>query len=222
MSSHKKTTKKFASGQGGGSRLIGLRDFRKNLERDFFAESQISWKLDKDGITTNLIVNLNCNFSLTESLFHLNNGNWGGFLVESQEAPKFEQSIQELVNKNNRPIEIVEFCLNLRDTSLIISKIYPRSITDYLGAILPAISSNFVHFTKGLTEMPFEIFVPVFIEHTQKQAIDSIDTNNVKGSTRGYFDYWGLYFESNAEKDAVIYDVKNKNIIEGDFFLLDY
>ena len=219
MPNHNKSTKTNITGKVEGLKLYGLDTFRKNLERDFYAVADISSKPDKDGFTTNLVIDLKCNFSLTQCLFHLNTGNWGGFLTESQEVPKFEKSIQELIDKNKNPLDIIELSINLRDTSLIISKIYPNSIQDYLGAILPAISANFIHFTKGLTEMPFEIFFPVFLDQTPLGSVNAASGKNLKSLTKGYFNYWGLYFESNAEKDAVIYDVKNKTITKGDFSL---
>ncbi|RNC89871.1 MAG: hypothetical protein ED555_10485 [Allomuricauda sp.] len=218
MPNSKKTPATPSTNYGANPIVSGLGEFRKSLDRDFFAESEVTTRWDKDGVTANLTLNLNCNLNLTECLFHLNNGNWGGFLVESKQAPKFERLVRNLTKKNEMPLEIAEFCVNFKDTSLIVSKIHPQSIPDYLGAILPEICANFVHFTKGLTEMPFEIFVPVFLEPVPQ----SNEQSPMKPTHKGYFDYWGLYFESNADMDARIYDVKNKKIMEGDFLLLDY
>ncbi len=220
--SNQKNTKRGYIPNNGGPHIFGVDEFRKSLERDFFADSEITLKKDRDGHTTNLIVNLYCNFGLTESLFQLNNGNWGGVLPENQEIPKFERAIQKLSEHNHNEVDLAELSINFKDSSLIITKIYPRSISDYLSAILPAISANFVHFTKGMTEMPFEIFIPVFVEQTMTIGSSGANYRKLHNIAKGYFDYWGLYFESNADKDASIYDVRNKNIIEGDFFFLDY
>lgn len=221
MSNQKKTQKKYFSDKFGEFQLLGIDEFRKSLERDFFATAEISWTRDIDNGTTDLIVNLECNFDLTEILFHLNNGTWGGFSSENNTIPNFQKSIEKLTEQNKNKVDITELSINLKDTSLIVTKIYPQSILDYLAAILPAISANFVHFTKGLTELPFEIFVPVFIEQTLSMGTSSTSCRKQHSISKGYFDYWGLYFESNIEKDASIYDVRNKSIIDGDFFLLD-
>ncbi len=219
MPKQNKPTKKITLSKGDEAHLFGLQNFKKSLEKDFFAECNITHNLGDDNLTTNLIVSLNCNFNLTDILFHLNNDNWGGFLVENKEVPRFERSIQDLIVKNERPLDILEFSIYLKDTSLIISNIYPQSITDSLGTILSTVSANFVHFTKGLTEMPYEIFLPVFKDKTFTDLCQSNFCTKHKECRKGYFDYWGLYFESNIENDPVIYDVKNKTITEGDLLL---
>jgi hypothetical protein len=77
-----------------------------------------------------------------------------------------------------------------------------------------------VYFTKKFTETPYEIYIPVFeedhFENDTKLKNIRIGNNNKKD----YFEYWGLYFDS--EKDAVIYDLKNKSIIFGDLFMLNH
>src|SRR3546814_10744827 len=94
------------------------------------------------------------------------------------------------------------------------------SIPMHWDAIISEMGSHFVYFTKGLTEMPFEIYLPVFIGTTNENiptllTISTEETYNQKD----YFRYWGLYFES--QEDAVIYDLESKSIIEGDLFMLN-
>lgn len=199
--------------------LFGLNTFKNHLERDFFANATVREVLNKEN-SIDLIIELDCNFGLTESLFYLNNGNWGSFYTsksKENEASPFQIALFNLSEENNVNVDISELSINLRDTSIVITKIYNNSVSDQLGNILCAISENFVHFTKGLSEMPYEIFVPVFEE--LDQGVISIG-NSTKKSKTDYFDFWGLYFESNT--DSVIYDLKSKSIIdEGDFLLLN-
>ncbi|GMN04941.1 hypothetical protein MTsPCn5_03290 [Croceitalea sp. MTPC5] len=210
------------SDQNGQNDLVllnGLHKFQKSLERDFYADSLIKTVHGK-GDTTELVLELDCNFSLTESLFHLNNGNWGSYDINTsnvEAASPFETALFDLSRENHRRVDIKELTINLKDTSLIVTKIFDYSIPDQLGNILASISENFVHFTKALTEMPYEIFVPIFEESQPKVA--SAVTSTKKSKT-DYFDFWGLYFESNI--DAVVYDLKSRTIIdESDFFLLN-
>jgi len=199
--------------------LFGLNTFKNHLERDFFANATVREVLNKEN-SIDLIIELDCNFGLTESLFYLNNGNWGSFYTsksKKNEASPFQTALFNLSEENNVNVDISELSINLRDTSIVITKIYNNSVSDQLGNILCAISENFVHFTKGLSEMPYEIFVPVFEE--LEQGVISTG-NSTKKSKTDYFDFWGLYFESNT--DSVVYDLKSKSIIdEGDFFLLN-
>ena len=52
---------------------------------------------------------------------------------------------------------------------------------------------------KGLTEMPYEIFVPVFEQPMDINPYEmSLTINKVNNS---YFNYWGLYFDSQVSED---------------------
>jgi len=201
-------------------RVKGLNIFIKNLERDFFAEIIVTGKhnciagLDLD-------LELHCNFGLTESLFHFNNGNWGNFHFNTAhptlwESP-LESALNELSTKNDIQIDLNELTIQFKDSSLIITKIYSKSIPEQLQNIITTVSENFVHFTKQLSEMPYEVFVPVFDDDSfaHQECAQKNEKQNLD-----YFHYWGLYFDS-AENPS-IYNLKDKTIIdESDFFFLN-
>lgn len=199
--------------------LIGLSKLKRTLERDFFASADIDIH-DVTSEKVELVIHLKCNFGLTESLFHLNNGNWGNFQKKVSQDVKtspFQSGIFEMAAENDMLIEIKELSIHLKDTSLIISKLTNYPIQDYLEGILNAVSGNFVHFTKGLTQMPYEVFVPIYEETSNN--FQKAKTN--KKWVPSYLDFWGLYFE--GEDESQVYDIKNQIIIEeSDFFLLNY
>ena len=190
-------------------------DFVKALEKDFFANVRVKCQHHADKEKTSLIFDLYCNFGLTETLHNFNNGNWGGFAVDKKDADitsSFDAAFHNLSAANNNEIDIAEISLHIRDTSIIIAKVYEYSIPEKLGEIISKVSEHFVYFTKGLTEMPFEIFVPVFEDKMKNTLELSIS----------YFDYWGLYFEDDRQHDVVIYNLKSKQLLhKEDFFLLD-
>lgn len=199
--------------------LLGLASLKRTLERDFFADASIDiHNIASDKIE--LVIHLKCNFGLTESLFHLNNGNWGNFPKKTSQGNKpspFQSCIFEMASENDIFIEIKELSIHLKDTSLIVSKLTNYPIQDYLEGILTAISGNFVHFTKGLTQMPYEIFVPIYEETSN--SFQKAKAN--KKWLPSYLDFWGLYFE--GEDESRVYDLKNQIMIEeNDFFLLNY
>ena len=203
------------------SGINGIETFKKDLEKYFFAELKLQVNVSKEDSKILLNIGLNCNFGLTESLFHLNSGNWGGFCKDSTQLENsgFVLSVMELQEQNSQEIVIEEFAIYFKDTSLFITKIPNQDITDQLCDIMGTLSENFVHFTKGLTEMPYEIFVPVFEEPT-----DSLPDNAswaMEKIRTSYFSFWGLYFHSDINHDSSVYDLKSKNIIDGDFFLLN-
>lgn len=198
--------------------LIELSTLKRTLERDFFANATITYN-EVDPTHIDLIIHLDCNFGLTESLFHLNNGNWGNFqncISGDVRTSPFHTILFELENDYGVTIEIKELSIHLKDTSIIITKLPNCHIQDHLENILNAVSGNFVHFTKGLCQMPYEIFVPIYEETENSFSV----SEKVHHTQPNYLGFWGLYFED--EDDALVYDVNNKKIIEqSTFFLLN-
>ncbi len=201
-------------------RLVGLDAFRKSLDKIFFSNTTITYKRDTDHVF-NLIIELHCNFNLINALFHPNMGNWGGLhMVNRVEQPPFERAFMLLHQLNHGAVDIVEIYIDLLDTSLIITKIHAQSISHQLGTILLALSQNFAYLTKGLLEMPLEIFVPVFEKKENNDLPDKRNDKQVKVIGE-YFDFWGLYFLSKKNQDPVIYDLKNRRFIDGELLLID-
>lgn len=199
--------------------IIGLELFTKQLEKYFFGEAIIKLDSDKQDPNYHLTVNLNCNFSLTESLILLNSGDWGGFCENSTklEYSSFELAVINLQNENNNEIIFEEIAIHFKDTSLFITKVPNYDITDHLCTIINTVSEHFVHFTRGITEMPYEIFIPVF-EGTIENNCNTLWAKPKMKTD--YFDYWGMYFQSEINQDSSVYDLKSKTIIDGDFFFL--
>lgn len=213
----------FESGVSNGSKnpeAVGLDTFKKILDRDFFAETLIEHTFCKETNCIDLIINLNCNFSLTESLFHLNNGNWGAFKQQSRKqndemSCQFQDYFEYLIEMNYARVDIKELSIHLSDTSIIVERLYHMSIVEQLNTIMDSICSNFVHITKGLTEMPYEIFVPVYEEN--KPLVPPMSISLSKGP-EDFFKYWGLYFDSSEKMQ--VYDYGAKKVISGDFHLI--
>lgn len=198
--------------------VIGLDALKKTLERDFFSEASIDYTITENQI--DLVIHLNCNFGLIASLFHLNGRNWGGFRQDPSGDFKnstFQTALYAINQDNSAFVDIKEFSLHLADTSIVISRIPNLSIQDNLEPILVSISANFVHFTRGMSQMPYEIFVPIF-EETSSSLVRDFD--HPRSAFPSYMDFWGVYFDDCEE--AQVYDVQKKAIIDhSDFFLLN-
>lgn len=195
----------------------GLEEFTRALEKDFFAKGSVQCHYDIEKQRADLVVELYCNFGLTESLHHYNNENWGGFTQNmdgSDDLCSFDKTFQNLNEINSDAVDIAEMSLHFKDTSIIITRIYDGSIPEQLGDIIFKMSEHFVYFTKGLTEMPYEIFVPVFEDAPQL----SDRSNKTRPS---YFNHWGLYFDDEINHDAMVYNLETKKLFKEDFFLLD-
>jgi len=196
--------------------IQGLESFRKTLEKNFFSEVNITNYSFSTG-SAQLALELNCNLSLIEMLFHFNKDNWGNF---KQGKLNFIKLLRQLQNENEIPLDIEEFTLFLKDTTVVINKIYSESIPGQLHDIFSKIGEHYVHLSKGLTETPYEIYIPVFEEcsHANDILIRNIEAGNQ--TKQDYYNYWGLYCDS--EEDAVIYDLKNSRIEQGDLFMLNH
>ena len=197
-------------------KIRSLESFRKTLEKNFFSDVRIT-NFIVSTTSAQLALELKCNLSLIEMLFHFNKGSWGNF---SQDNSMFINSLTRLQSDNDVQLDIEEFTLFLNDTTIVINKIYNKSIPTQLQSIFSKIGEHYVHFSKGLTETPYEIYIPVFEEctHANDVLIENIEAGNQM--EQDYYKYWGLYCDS--EEDAVIYDLRNNRIELGDLFMLNH
>jgi len=113
-------------------------------------------------------------------------------------------------------MDIEELTLFLSDTNIIIKRIYDRSIPAQLNEILTQISNHYIFFSKGLTEKPYEIFVPVF-EDNINGTIENGANNIPEKTPKSYLEFWGIYLES--DEDALIYDLQENIFIPADLDL---
>lgn len=196
--------------------IVGLDSFKKKLEKYFFSKVTVR-NSSTNSTTAKLVLELDCNFELREMLNHLKLGTWGSFDCGED---CFKKALQNLKSNNDLYIDVDEFSIFLKDTSIIINKIYEKSIPNQLESILKRINDNYIIFTKRLTEVPYEIFVPVFEEGILENDTTLMNIKSGNNRVNDYFKFWGLYF--NTEEDAVIYDVKNRSIISGNLHMLNF
>lgn len=198
--------------------IKGLELFRKGLEKNFYADVNI-YNYSSKREDTNLSIEFNCNFSLSEALYYLTNPIPNGIRSNGREKTGlFLKAYSELKKVNNIPLDISELTIALTDTTILISKIYQQSISDQLENIAMALLRHNIYYTKGLTETPFELFIPVFEEDTieYNTKLENIVTNN--NSNQDYFIFWGVYYDCTGE--AAIYDLNSRRIIRGDIQML--
>ncbi len=196
--------------------VIGLDTFESELEKHFFSNIQIrDYSTSESEVS--LIVEIECNLDLIEVLEHFNKEMWGNF---SSKKASFSAALHKLQQANDLQIDIEELTLFLNDTSIIISKIYNQSISQQLENMFTALSKHCVYFTKGMTEIPYEIYISVFendVVMNEKISINISKAENL--AAQSYFSFWGLYFYS--ETDASIFDLKNQTIIDGKLQMLN-
>ncbi len=198
--------------------ICGLEHFVNELEKHFFATVKVR-KFLTDTSDVNLSIELTCNYGIIETLHHYNKGVWGKF---SSETTTFTDAIQLLEAKNDLNIAIDELSFFLKDTSIIINRIYHQSIPDQFDNIITEISAHFIYLTKELTEIPYEIYLPIFESPThdiEKKIINGAYLLNNSG--QDYFSFWGLYFYSDNANDAQVYDLKKQSIVKGNLQMLN-
>ena len=200
--------------------IIGLEAFKKSLEKNYYAEVSIgNYGLEKE--SANLILDIKCNFSLDESLFHLNKIKQHYAIPTESSSEKtisFLLAYSELKKLNAIQIDISELTISLTDTTILISKIYDQSIAEQAENIFTELVKHNLYYTKGLNETPFEMFIPVFEEDTLESDTKMRNIVSDNNSTNDYFGFWGMYYDQTEE--AAIYDLNTKTIIHGDIQIL--
>jgi len=192
-------------------KIAGIDDFLSDIGFHYFSDV----KLNNKHITFNsisLVLEVSCNLDLLELLSHFNTGRWGNSGTE--ESP-LQHALDVLDLKNKYSIDIEELTFFLNDTSIVIKRIYDRSIPTQLNDILKQIAFNYVFLTRGLTQKPYEIFVPIF-----EDIIENIDANEEPTNTapKSYSEFWGIYLDK--EDEASIYDVHKNTYVRGDLEFL--
>ena len=193
------------------SGILGLEHYLQSLERNYFSNVTLR-KYSTSENTVNMALDMVCPITFVEMLGHFNKGRWGH---DANSHPAFEKSFRALTVQNKIYLDIEELTLFLSDTSIVIKKIYNCSIPEQLHNILTEIANHYVFLTKGLTERPYEIFVPVFEDKIQNSHL--IEKPSFEESPKNYFEYWGIYMDS--EDEALIYDLKKNSFIPADLDL---
>lgn len=203
-------------------KIQGLAKFITDLERAYF--SKVTVRNCTPFINdNNLVIELDCPLSLIELVHQIKCGGCCSSGLEDNTGHQIsylEKAHDELCLKNDSDIEIEEFSLFLTDCSIIIKKIYKGSIVEQLVNIFEAFSEHLESLTNRLTEIPFEIYVPVFEEDLIENDIKIANVEQSNNERKDYFGYWGLYFEEDIE--AVIYELPKRRIISGDLVMLNH
>lgn len=200
--------------------IIGLENFKRGLEKDFYSSVQVRRCLH-NGCTGNLIIEMRCPLTLTELLFHLRQGNLGeahNLDTPAAQGNSLGKRMWELEQQNNQEIEIEELVFLLNNATLVIKRIFSHSVERKLTEILNALESHYNHFAGSRKGAPYEIYIPVLEENltTIEPGADTF----ADIFREAYLRYWGLYFDS--EEDAVIYDLSRRSFISGDLHMLNH
>lgn len=196
--------------------LIGLESFKKDLEKYFFSTAIVR-KSNLDLSKTDLAIELECNFNLGDAVSYLKqeifNESWSDTVALSK-------VLKALQAKNDIQIDIEELTIHMLDTTIVVQRIFSRSVSKQWGNILREVIHQHRHLVKNLGEMPYEVYIPVLEENKINDKL-VFPTTKQPGqiSAEDYFTYWGLYLDS--EEEAVVYDVKNSAFIYEDLYMLN-
>ncbi|TDS15257.1 hypothetical protein DFQ03_1898 [Maribacter caenipelagi] len=191
--------------------ITGIDEFLSAIDFHYFS----SVKLNNKHITFNsisLVLEVSCNLNLLELLAHFNTGRWGN---SGKEDSPLHIALENLDLKNQCNIDIEELTFFLNDTSIVIKRIYNRSISTQVNDIFKQIAFNYVFLTRGLTQKPYEIFVPIFEDYIENIEADDEQLNM---APKSYSEFWGIYLDKDDE--ASIYDVNKNTYVSGDLEFL--
>ena len=205
---------------GNNISLPSLEVFRKELEKEYFAEVSIVI-IDCDEQESDLVIELQWNISLVEFLNQIRKRNIGQVSrinIDDFQEVALSNALGQLRRQNVRSIGLEELNFSLSDCEINIKKIYPNSIEDQLGNIYKMLARHHIHFTSANRIQPSEIFIPVYEENLLKNLDQASCIKESPSSKKDYFNFWGIYFSHND--DAVIYDLSTRSIISGDLYML--
>lgn len=191
------------------SGVLGLNVYLKSLEKHYFSEVSLRSYTSTDGCLE-MAIDMRCNLKLQELLGFHYKGRWGS---NGSLTSPLKSSFDLLTKQNDLQLDIEELTFFLNDTNIIIKKIYNQSIPELLDEVIYEIANHYIYVTKGLTEKPYEIFIPVF-EDNITESIPDINNCGIgihQKTPKSYFEFWGVYLES--EEDALIYDVSRNMYI---------
>ncbi len=204
-------------GFNNNNQLRGLNSFTKNLEKHFFTSVSICHST-KNLSKVIIVLEMHFNFDVSDMLHHYESGTWGCLNSQNQ---NFLEFVNQLKDVNNCFIEIDELTLHFKNTSIIINQIYENSIAEQFDSILQKLNENFISFTKGISRVPYEIFIPVVEEeiHVSSSVDNRPNSSCLDFGHEDDFKFWALYYD--GERKAVIYDTKSSMFTLGNLYYLN-
>ena len=177
-----------------------LNIFKSSLERIFIGNAVVSSRYSSDDHEINLIININCNFNLSECLHHYNNGSWGGVLTESKETRfGLKQLMDSLNDIEGIVFDICEFSLHFEKIQLLLIRVADQTIYESFDSIMYSLSENFLFYTFGSKNIPFEIFIPVQELNEKKNPNELLSIDNT------YNSFWGVYLKVASKCTSMTY-----------------
>lgn len=199
-------------------RKFVLNDFRLKIEKEFFCDAAIKYKEAAGQI--DLILDLELNFTLQEGLSILTGRKIDSLDIDFQLKNDylFLKQLNILANQHLLRIDIEELTIAFSDCTLIIHRIFDRSITKQIKEIVKKIDDNKLAITKGFSSIPYEIHIPVFEEKSWNNQLDILTVRLKETNQNDYFKFWALYFEEAIE--ASIYNVKSQKTFSGELTMI--
>lgn len=197
-------------------RKFVLNDFRLKIEKEFFCEAAIKYKQTEDQI--DLILDLELNFNLQEGLSILTGRKIDGLDIDFQINTDylFLKQLSSLANQNLFCIDIEELTIAFNDCTLIIHRIFDKSIITQIKEITKKIDDHKLAITKGFSNIPYEIHIPVFEEKPLNTNLNKVQIS--KTTKNDYFNFWALYFDEAIE--ASIYQIKSQETCNGELTMI--
>ncbi|WP_047415431.1 hypothetical protein [Cellulophaga sp. Hel_I_12] len=198
-----------------------FQDFRRIIEKEFFCDLAIHYS-EKANHNIDLILELKLNFELQQGLpiIAVRNTDDLNFHLNTNSDYLFLNRLQQLAEQSSHKIDIEELTIVFTDCSLIIHRIFNQSIISQVRNIIQKIDDNQLNLTKGFTEVPYEIHIPVFEEKPLYGEINLLKFKTEETKICDYYKFWAVYFEHKI--DASFYDVANNEIFDGDLTMINY
>jgi hypothetical protein len=219
-SKNNKPRKKILAFGSEENKILELDAFILQIEKDFFCNVSIV-NMETLTITNDLVLDIQFNFNLNQGLSILAKGKLEGhdLMLQNEEGYFFLNALEKLRNETNNAYDIKELNLVFNDCTVVLHRIFENSISLVIDQLILELYKNHIYITKGLTEQPYEIHIPVIEDNNfykKNKLLSSIITDK---NQKNYCGFWGLYFDNKVDCD--IYDSQLKKIIRGELTMLE-
>ncbi|WP_165750273.1 hypothetical protein [Cellulophaga sp. Z1A5H] len=219
-SKNNKPRKKILAFGSEENKILGLDAFMLKIEKDFFCN--VSIVSEDTSVTKNdLVLDINFNFNIKQGLSILAEGKLEGhdLMLKNEDGHFFFTALEKLRNASRNTFDIKELNLIFEDCTIIIYRIFENSIPLEIDKLILELHKNYIYYTKGLSQLPYEIHIPVLEKSNFLNKKTLLNCNAKEIDQKNYNGFWGLYFDSIV--DSEIYDSQSKEIIYGKLTMLE-
>jgi hypothetical protein len=208
------------------TQLVGIDEFSKDMSENYISRVH-GRPADLGGGLYELAIQFITNISVHDVVKLIADGVAFDLLKSGTKSfvlRPFLAAYEKLKAKNTEHnVDINEIRFMFSDAEIVVTKICRSSIFESLGDIFDVLTRDFENLRNGDGEYPYTIQIPVFEDPEKRlcrfRVLLDVDETISNVTKRGYLCYWGVEYD--FERTRRVFDLKNKLLIDSDFYSID-